>query len=251
MRLSGKLEESAPPASPVKEDSQSDKSTEAKLNIEESKLVEKKISIFGAKREKENKIDIFANSKSVNLFNLPPSSAVTGAVNIFKMAASSDPSVPNATEDDPSLSTFTPDNSTLEQVMSEPTEKIMKYDYEQRTVKLGEFKLARFKSGQNATKEGALLSLEREKNNSNSAVYFILRSEITKVAVYEAFLLSKTEPEHFMDREENWKLWVLHARKKDGKLTPERELVKLQFETKEEAQRFNEIVRGTEASKQE
>ena len=121
MRLSGKLEESAQPASPEKEDNKSNKSTEAKLNIDESKLVEKKISIFGTKREKENKIDIFANSKSVNLFNLPQSSAVTGAVNIFKMAASSDPSVPNSTEVDHSLSTFSPDNSTLEQAMSEPT----------------------------------------------------------------------------------------------------------------------------------
>lgn len=51
-----------------------------------------------------------------------------------------------------------------------------------------------------------------------------------------------------MEREENWKLWVLHVKKREGKLVSERELVKLQFENGEKAKEFNEIVSKEEKS---
>jgi hypothetical protein len=40
----------------------------------------------------------------------------------------------------------------------------MKYTYEEKTEKIGDFKITKFKNGVNATKEGTLrLSLEKEK----------------------------------------------------------------------------------------
>jgi hypothetical protein len=62
-------------------------------------MYENKLSIFASKSKKEDRLDIFANSKSVNLFSLPHSSNANGGTNIFKMAASSQPSVPTAPED--------------------------------------------------------------------------------------------------------------------------------------------------------
>ena len=59
-----------------------------------------------------------------------------------------------------------------------------------------------------------------------------MRNQQTKINVFEGFLPNKLQLEHFMNREENWKLWVIHIKKdKEGKLMPERETVKLQFET--------------------
>jgi hypothetical protein len=119
----------------------------------------------------------------------------------------------------------------------------MKYKYETLTQKLGEFRLPRFKSGQNNTKEGMMLSLEKDLiNPSNKTLYFILRNEATKVAVYEAYLLPRTKLEHFMDRPENWRLFVMRGKVKDGKLVPERDLVKLQFENPEQASQFATLV---------
>lgn len=86
-------------ASKDKKENSPDRQTEVKLNIEESKMYENKLSIFASKKEKEDRLDIFANAKSVNLFSLPQTNGVNGGVNIFKMAASSQPSVPNAPED--------------------------------------------------------------------------------------------------------------------------------------------------------
>jgi len=51
------------------------------------------------------------------LFSLPQSNGTNGAVNIFKMAASSQPSVQNASEDFNELSGSGPEDNTIEQAL--------------------------------------------------------------------------------------------------------------------------------------
>jgi hypothetical protein len=50
----------------------------------------------------------------------------------------------------------------------------------------------------------------------------MLRSEVTKITIYQAFLLQNTKIEHFMNREENIKLWVIRSKKREDKMVPER-----------------------------
>lgn len=52
----------------------------------------------------------------------------------------------------------------------------MKFDYQEQTMKIAEFKLVKFKNGQNATKEGVILSLEKDKENPTTPIFFILRN---------------------------------------------------------------------------
>lgn len=78
-----------------KKENESEKKTEVKLNVEDTKLYEKKISIFSQKKENENNRDIFANNNSVNLFNVKNSNPFTGGENIFKIAKNQTPSVGN------------------------------------------------------------------------------------------------------------------------------------------------------------
>lgn len=119
----------------------------------------------------------------------------------------------------------------------------MKYEYEQRTDKVGEFKLIKFKNGQSLAKEGLVLHLERSKDLASQILYFIVRNQATKINIFEGILLPNTKLEHFMEREENWKLWVVHQKKdKEGKAVNERESVKLQFENAEQAKEFQKIV---------
>lgn len=81
--------------SPSKKDEEEEKRTEVKVNIDESKLFEKKISIFGSRKENDEKMNIFANTKSVNLFNLAQSKPTQGAINIFSQHSNSQPSISN------------------------------------------------------------------------------------------------------------------------------------------------------------
>lgn len=68
-----------------------------------------------------------------------------------------------------------------------------------------------------AVKEGVLVSLEREINKPEKVLHLVLRSEITKVVVYHAFLLPGTKAEHFMGKKENLKFPVLRVRQEDKK----------------------------------
>ena len=122
----------------------------------------------------ENTPDIFGNKKSVNLFNLPQSNSAKGTVNIFEMAASSQPSVREQEEDDNDSAEDCLDKSL--EAPPEPTERVMKYVYEERTEKLAEFRLVKFKNGQSPVKEGLVLSIEKDKQNSGQLLYFILRN---------------------------------------------------------------------------
>lgn len=124
----------------------SEDSTDVKVSVEDSKLFDKKISIFGQKKVSENVPDIFGSKKSVNLFNLPQSNST----NIFEMAASSQPSVRDQEDDDNQSAENGSDKSL--QAPPEPTERVMKYEYEERMEKLGEFKLVKFKNGQGPVK---------------------------------------------------------------------------------------------------
>ena len=47
-----------------------------------------------------------------------------------------------------------------------------------------------------------------------------------------------------MNREENWMFWVVRAKRGENGLAPEREVVKLQFASAEEAKKFEYIVSG-------
>lgn len=114
-----------------------DKKTEVKILVEEDKLLEKRNSIFASRNENENKINIFANSKSVNLLNLPKQDHQTGGINIFTMAALSKPILQKDPEDDlVSHSSEAPDDNSNLQVLAEPSEKVMKYTYQERTIKI-------------------------------------------------------------------------------------------------------------------
>ena len=127
----------------------------------------------------------------------------------------------------------------------------MKFDYEEQTEKIAEFRLTRFKNGISGAKEGAVLSLEKERKEiPNKPFFLILRSEATKVSLYQALCPPKTKLEHFMGRQENWKLWVLALKKRD-KLVTEKELLKIQFESAEEALRFEELLGHDEPQKSE
>ena len=117
MRQSRKFEEKKEEPASDKKENEPDRQTEIKLNIEDSKLYENKLNIFACKDKKEDKLNIFANAKSVNLFSLPQSNGTNGAVNIFKMAVSSQPSVQNASEDFNELSGSGPEDNTLEQAL--------------------------------------------------------------------------------------------------------------------------------------
>jgi hypothetical protein len=50
----------------------------------------------------------------------------------------------------------------------------------------------------------------------------MLRSEATKINIYQAFLLQNTKVENFMNRDENIKLWVIRSKKREEKIVAER-----------------------------
>ena len=127
------------------------------------------------------------------------------------MAASSQPTVREHEEDENDSGSFC--DKSLE-APPEPTERVMKYDYEEKTEKLGEFKLIKFKNGQSAVKEGLVLSIEKDKKTVSQLLYFILRNEMTKVSVFEGFLLPKTQLKS-LGNECSWKLEVIRIKGKD------------------------------------
>ena len=83
-----------------KQSTSGEKKTEVKVVIDEEKLFNKRPSIFESRNENGRKSNIFASNKSVNLFNTNQSNTPSSGVNIFTMAASSQPLFPNEAEDD-------------------------------------------------------------------------------------------------------------------------------------------------------
>lgn len=68
--------------------------------------------------------------------------------------------------------------------------------------RLGEFRVNKFKNGVAATKEGKMLiSLEKEKDGNSKITYLILRTEATKVTLYQSILLPNMKLEHFQNKE--------------------------------------------------
>lgn len=168
---------------------EADKKTEVKILVEEGKILEKRTSIFASRNENENKTNIFANSKSVNLLNLPKQDHQSGGINIFTMAAVSKPLLQKDPEDDlVSHSSEAPDDNSNLQVLPEPSEKVMKYAYEERTVKIAEFKVAKFKHGSSTTKTNLIVSLEREKQKTLGLLQLIARTDATKIVLYQGWL---------------------------------------------------------------
>lgn len=115
--------------------------------IDESKLFSKRLSIFSNREgESSSGANIFANSKSVNLFTLGQQKIT--AINIFSGLEGKDPMVVSEEESEQSGSI----SNAQEDFTNEPKEKVMKFNYEQLTERLGEFRLRRFKCGGAATK---------------------------------------------------------------------------------------------------
>jgi hypothetical protein len=120
----------------------------------------------------------------------------------------------------------------------------MKFEYEGGMERVGEFKLSKFRSGCCPTKEGVLLSIERDsKSESKNILYFLLRSEGSRIVLYHAFLPKGTVAGNFMGRKENVKLEVVKAKKEEEKVATQREVVKMQFENEEEATRFQHLLK--------
>jgi hypothetical protein len=94
----------------------------------------------------------------------------------------------------------------------------MKYEYKQEMERVGEWRLGKFRAGVGAVKEAVVLSLEKEINKPEKVLYFILRSGVTKVVVYNAFLLAGAKVEEFMGKKENLKLTVFKPHRKQKKL---------------------------------
>lgn len=78
----------------------------------------------------------------------------------------------------------------------------------------------------------------------NSAFYLIVRNNETNLIVYEGYTVPNTKMEHFMNKDENWKLWALTAKRTDGKINLERECLRIQFENTEDANKFKEVTCG-------
>lgn len=105
-------------------------------------------------------------------------------------------------------------------MMKEPTERIMKYTYDEWK-REGEWKLVKFRAGVGAVKEGVLVSLER-RPQLEQVLFLVVRSEATKVVLYHAVLLPGTRVEQFMGKKENLKLTVFQQQiqskpKEDGR----------------------------------
>lgn len=64
----------------------------------------------------------------------------------------------------------------------------MKYTYEERTIKVAEFHVAKFKHGSSNTKSGLLISLEKEKENNMGLLQLIARTDATKIVVYQGWI---------------------------------------------------------------
>lgn len=202
------------------------------------------MSIFSKSKENSSTKNIFANKDSVNLLNMKNSNPFTGGENIFKAAKNQTPSVGNEEEDELNSISSGSANHSNEQVLPEPKEKVMKYNYEETIVKVAEFRLAKFKNGQSLVKENVSLCLGKDKDPANKFLYFMIRNEEIKINVFEGVLYPKTRLEHFMEKEENWKLWIGNWKKDaEGKCVTEREMVKLQFQTVEDARYFEKVVK--------
>ena len=115
------MEKSNGEKSSEKHENETDKATDVKVVIDEEKLHSKKPNIFAPRNEIENKCNIFANKKSVNLLNFSKESQTNGGINIFTMAVSSQPLIQNEPEDDLiSNSSVGPESNSKEQVLPDP-----------------------------------------------------------------------------------------------------------------------------------
>jgi hypothetical protein len=178
---------------------------------------------------------------------MPKSTQQDGAINIFTLASSSQPVLPNDPEDDLlSHSSQGQEPDPNEQLLPEPAQKVMNYQYEEQTRKIAGFRLTRFKNNGLPTKEGVLLSLEQEKDSSRGLLLLLVRSEVTKVVIYQAWLLPGTKVETFMNKPENLKMTAVSSKKTSEGIKHERDTIKLQFENVEGAETFRKTLEDLE-----
>lgn len=203
-----------------------------RLNIPEQVAPVAKANIFSQRPSSQPVIDIFGgSSKSVNLFSMSQQSNPQQSLNIFTTAMASTPAI--LIKDADELSENSQGSNLSHQELKEPTELIMKFDYEKTFEKLGEWRVIKFRAGVGAVKERLVASLEKKINSQEPFLYLVLRSEITKVVVYQAFLFPGVKVEHFMGKKENLKLSVF----------------KLRIEKAKEEQAGEEKAEGDEAKK--
>lgn len=209
-----------------------------RLEVPTAQILSQPINIFASRPQSSAKANIFANSKSVNLFALTANPQ--SALNIFTQVAQQPPLLPN---DEDSLSDASQDHPA-EKPDPEPTVREMKYEYEGGMERLGEFKLSKFRNGCSPAKEGVLVSVERDsKSESKNILYFLVRSEGSRIALYHAFLPKGAVAANFMGRKENVKLEVVKAKKEEEAVATQREVVKMQFENEQDADRFQQVLK--------
>lgn len=81
-----------------------------------------------------------------------------------------------------------------------------------------------------------------EKNPLQSGVlHLMIRSCGTKIVLYQALMMKNiSNPEHFMGKEDNLRFEVVKKRKEEG---AGKEVVKLQFRSEEESERFVRVMK--------
>lgn len=118
--------------------------------------------------------------------------------------------------------------------------KIMKYEYKNDLEKVGEFPLNKFKSGVSPAKEEVYATLEKNPLQSG-VLHLMIRSCGTKIVLYQALMMKNiSNPEHFMGKEDNLRFEVVKKRKEEG---AGKEVVKLQFRSEEESERFVRVMK--------
>ena len=90
----------------------------------------------------------------------------------------------------------------------------MKFNYESTTQKLDEFKIIKFRPGVQGVRENVILSIQQDKTNT-SLLYLMIRSETTKLLIYQGLIIEKSKLEAFMGKEQNIKMTVLVSKEKE------------------------------------
>lgn len=139
-----KTQERQTKASPTKEEPE-----EPKLNINEDAILQKKLNIFARSPERENKVNIFNNIKSVNLFTIAQQ---PGGLNIFKDTFSAKPLVTSQDDDEGSQHSGSEPEDPKHQEMKVNGEVQMKFAYEKHYQKVGQFRVAKFRAGEGVVK---------------------------------------------------------------------------------------------------
>ena len=120
----------------------------------------------------------------------------------------------------------------------------MKFDYGPAPDRLGEFKLNLFRAGSRNSMERVVLFIEKPTGTTEGQVrklVLVVRTEGSRLCMYQAILLGETKCAEFMGREDNLKLSALRvSAEKEEK--PVREVLKMQFSQTQDAEAFKKTL---------